>query len=107
MNTNAAVQKLRGGFTGPDVPPLTPLLGDYVNVGVRTPENRTDINQLIRVLKEIGARDYLHLVWTEKRYPSAWEDFKLMAQEFQKANIRLWLYLTPPSEDVPEPFGDD
>ncbi|MFW6159302.1 MAG: hypothetical protein ACOC8E_08095 [Planctomycetota bacterium] len=33
----------RGGFTGPKVPSLTPLLGDYVNVGVRTADGRTDI----------------------------------------------------------------
>lgn len=95
------------GFTGPDVPALAPMLGDYVNVGVRTPEGRTDIPRLLGVLKEMGARDYMHLVYLEKSYPGAWEDFQRMAPEFQKAGIRLWLYLTPPSEGVPEPLGDD
>ena len=97
----------RGGFTGPSVPCLVPLLGDYVNVGVRTPEGRTDIPRLVGVLKKMNAKDYMHLVWKEKQYPFAWQDFKLMAPEFRKAGIRLWLYLTPPSEGVPEPFGGD
>jgi hypothetical protein len=101
------VQEVRGRFTGPEVPALTPLLGDYVNVGMRTPENRTDIARLLAVLKEMGAKDYMHLVWREKEYPSAWRDFQSMAPEFQKANINLWLYLTPPSEGVPDPFGGD
>ncbi len=107
IDKDAGVHKHRGGFTGPDVPFFSPLLGDYVNVGVRTPEKRTDIDRLIKGLKEMGVQDYMHLVWTEKRYPSAWQDFRLMAPEFQKANIGLWLYLTPPSEGVPDPFGDD
>lgn len=97
----------RGSFTGPDVPSLAPLLGDYVNTGARTSEQRTDIARLLAVLKEMRARDYMHLVWNEKAYPSAWKDFQLMAPEFQNANIGLWLYLTPPSEGAPEPFGDD
>ena len=101
------IHKPGKGFTGPHVPSLTPLLGDYVNVGVRTPENRTDIDGLISKLQEMGTQDYMHLVWTEGSYPSAWQDFKLMAPQFQKANINLWLYLTPPSEGVPDPFGDD
>ena len=95
------------GFTGPDVPALAPMLGDYVNVGVRTTEGRTDIPRLLATLKDMGARDYMHLVYQEKRYPGAWQDFQLMAPEFQKSGIRLWLYLTPPSEGVPDPYGDD
>lgn len=96
-----------GGFTGPGVPSLDPLLGDYVNIGTRTPQGRTDIPRLIGVLKKMNAKDYMHLIWKEKRYPFALHDFQLMAPEFQKTGIRLWLYLTPPSEGVPEPFGGD
>lgn len=95
------------GFTGLEVPALAPLLGDYVNVGVRTPQGNTDINRLLTTLKEMGAKDYMHLVWQEKQYPEAWRDFLRIAPEFQKENIGLWLYLTPPSEGVPEPYGDD
>ncbi|MCC6127132.1 MAG: hypothetical protein IT426_19395 [Pirellulales bacterium] len=105
--THVNVRDTRGGFTGPDVPSLAPLLGDYVNVGVCTPQKRTDVARLLVVLKEMGARDYMHLVWREKEFPSAWKDFQLMALAFQKANIGLWLYLTPPSEGVPDPFGGD
>ena len=105
--TRINVRESRGGFTGPSVPSLVPLLGDYVNVGVRTPQKRTDIDRLLAALKETGARDYMHLVWQEKSYPSAWKDFQIMAPKFQKANIGLWLYLMPPSEGVPDPFRGD
>lgn len=104
---NIPAAEKSSGFTGPDVPALTPILGDYVNIGVRTGEDRTDIPKLMGILKEIGAEDYMHLVWQEKHYPGAWDDFKAMTPVFQEAGIRLWLYLTPPSEGVPEPFGDD
>ena len=104
---NASSYEASRGFTGPDVPALAQMLGDYVNVGVRTPEWRTDIPRLLEMLKEIGAKDYMHLVYQEKHYPGAWQDFQLMAPEFQKVGIRLWLYLTPPSEGVPDPYGDD
>jgi hypothetical protein len=98
----------RGGFTGPAVPSLAPLWGDYVNVGVRTAEGRTDIPKLMAVLEKMKAQDYMHLVWGESRYPGGWEDFKLLAPVFQKAERRLWLYLVPPSEPPkPEPFGYD
>lgn len=101
------LQHPQAGFTGPDVPALAPMRGDYANIGVRTPENRTDRPRLLAALKEEGARDYMHLVWNEKLYPGAWQDFQLMAPEFETAGINLWLYLTPPSEGAPEPFGDD
>jgi hypothetical protein len=90
------------------LPAFKSLLGDYCLTGVRTKDGRTDIPKLITALKLMGARDYFHLVWSGKDYPSSWADFKLMAPEFQKAGIRLWLYLTPPSEPPPpEPFGYD
>ena len=96
-----------GGFTGPDVPALTPMMADYANIGVKTSPGRTDVPQLLGVLQEIHATDYMHLVWREDYYPSAWDDFQLMAPQFQQAGIRLWLYLTPPSEGVPDPFQGD
>jgi hypothetical protein len=97
-----------GGFTGPGVPDFVPLLADYVALGVRTGDGRTDIPKLMAALNKIGARDYLHLVWSKDLYPNSWEDFKLLAPEFRKAGLRLWLYLAPPSEPpAPEPFGHD
>lgn len=108
VRADVAVQDAGGSFTGPEVPALTPLLGDFCNEDVRTPENRTDIGRLLAVLQQIGAKDYMHMVWTEKRYPGAWEDFQMMAPEFGKAHIGLWLYLSPPNgNDVPAPFGGD
>ena len=97
----------RGGFTGPGVPALAAMRGDYVNVGVRTAERQTDIPRLMAALRKIHATDYMHLVWTQRRYPGGWKDFNRLAPVFQKAGLRLWLYLTPPSEGVPEPFGGD
>jgi hypothetical protein len=90
------------------VPAFKPLRGDYALVGARGPDGRTDIPKLMAVLKELGVRDYFHLVWAKPNYPESWEDFKLLAPEFQKAGIRLWMYITPPSEPpAPEPFGFD
>jgi hypothetical protein len=97
----------RGGFTGPEVPVMPFMLGDYCLNGVRTPEGRTDVAKLIATLQDMHVSDYMHLVWRDRSYPHAWEDFQAMAPEFQKAGIRLWLYLTPPSETPPTPFGKD
>ena len=82
--------------------------GDYACIGVRTPEGRTDIPKLMAALKDMGAKDYFHLVWAKPSYPESWEDLKLLAPEFDKAGLRLWMYITPPSEPpAPEPFGLD
>ncbi len=97
----------RPGFSGPGVPAFAPWLGDYCNVGVTTGAGRTDIPKLLAALEEIGARDYLHLVWKESSYPGGWEDFGRLAAGMSKAGRRLWLYITPPSEGEPEPFGGD
>jgi hypothetical protein len=97
----------RGGFTGSEVPAAPLMLGDYCLNGVRTSEGRTDVPRLIAVLRDMQVTDYMHLVWRERSYPHAWDDFQAMAPEFQKAGIRLWLYLTPPSETPPAPFGND
>jgi hypothetical protein len=98
----------RGGFTGLGVPAFVPILGDYALIGVQTADKRTDIPKLMAALKNMGAKDYLHLIWSKNLYPSSWEDFTLLAPEFQKAGLRLWLYLAPPSEPpAPEPFGHD
>lgn len=97
----------RGGFTGPYVPTFVPVFGDFVNRGVRTAERRTDIPRLIKALQDTGAQDYMHFVWSEERYPAAWEEFQTMAPAFQAADINLWLYLTSPKQGAPEPFGED
>jgi hypothetical protein len=90
------------------LPPFPPIRGDYACIGVRTPDGRTDIPKLMAALKGMGARDYFHLVWAKPNYPGSWEDFKLLAPHFEKAGMRLWLYITPPSEPpAPEPFGFD
>jgi hypothetical protein len=114
-STASAVQKnapaepgRRVGFTGPGVPAFVPMLADYALIGVQTADKRTDVPKLMTALKNMGAKDYLHLVWSKDLYPNSWEDFKLLAPEFRKAGLRLWLYLAPPSEPpAPDPFGQD
>jgi hypothetical protein len=92
----------------PNKAALRPFLGDYGQIGVRAEDGRTDIPKLMAALDNMGAGDYMHLVWGEKQFPRAWDDFKLMAAEFHKAGKRLWLYLVPPSEPpAPAPFGHD
>jgi len=100
-----AATDLPAGTSAPPAPPF--MLGDYCLTGVRTPEGRTDVPKLLTALKEMRVTDYMHLVWREKTYPHAWDDFTAMAPAFQLAGIRLWLYLTPPSEGFPEPFGSN
>jgi hypothetical protein len=107
MSSVPATHPARGGFTGPEVPTAQMMLGDYCLYGVKTADGRTDVPKLLAVLREMKVSDYMHLVWRERSYPHAWEDFQAMAPAFQKAGIRLWLYLTPPSETPPVPFGND
>jgi hypothetical protein len=106
--TDRNIPSFRDRLVDEGIPTFRPLLGDYALIGARTGEGRTDVPKLMAALQSIGAKDYLHLVWSKENYPLSWEDFKLLAPEFQKAGLRLWLYLTPPSEPpAPEPFGFD
>lgn len=41
-DSNDQTSGRRGGFTGPEVPSLTPLLGDYVHVGVKRRRGRVE-----------------------------------------------------------------
>jgi hypothetical protein len=86
---------------------LLTVIGDYGGKGVRKSNGRIDVPKLITVLKKIHAKDYMHLVWTRRAYPQSWEDFQEMAPQFQEANLNLWLYITPPDEGAPDPFGGD
>jgi hypothetical protein len=85
----------------------SPLLGDYAPTGATIPDSgrKVDIPALMRVLKRIHARDYMHLVWANDEYADAWNDFKPLAEECEAAGVRLWLYLPPPTgKPPPEPF---
>jgi len=90
-------------------PPLgdfapSPLLGDYAPTGATTqPGNKVDPWGLMGALTTIHASDYMHLVWGNDEYRDAWNDFEPLAAQCQAAGMRLWLYLTTPSEE-PEPY---
>jgi|GEM_PF-1182253 len=89
----------------PEFPVVESLRGDYYHLGVRADNGGTDIPRLVAALKKMHAKDYMHQIWKDG---NSWQDFQLMAPEFQKAGIRLWLYLVPPSEPpAPEPFKYD
>jgi hypothetical protein len=86
------------------------IRGDYRVDGVRSPNGRADIPLLISKLNEIGAGHFMQLIWSQAHSvsPHGWEDFQLMAPEFQANQLNLWAYLVPPSElPAPDPFGHD
>jgi hypothetical protein len=98
---------LLAGFTGPGVPALPTILGDYASTGAQLENGRVDVPKLIDSLQQVGATDYFHLVWRDWVVPGGWEDFSIMAPQFDAAGIRLWLYLTPPASYSPDPFRGD
>lgn len=90
-----------------------PLYGDY-GAEIREKKPRADglfhvdTPQMIHHLKDLKVNTYFYLVWHQ---PSDWDDLR---NEFlpaaQKAGIRVWVYLVPPSETAihsPEPYGKD
>jgi len=95
----------------PPVPLLTgPIYADY-DTEIREPVARADVYghidtpRLIQRLKDGNMKTYAFLV---KHQVTDWNDFRLeFLPAAQTAGIKVWLYLTPPSEVTPEPFRDD
>jgi hypothetical protein len=97
----------KAGFTGPDVPTLGTVKGDFYSQGATLANGRTNIPLLVNDLLQIHATDYWEGVGPNDS-PYAWDDFQLMAPAFQQAGIRLWLMLTPPAvTPAPTPYGYD
>lgn len=94
----------------PPRPAYSGMLADYAGV-VREATPRAD-GQLhvdtpatIAKLKSLHVTDYFYLVWQQA---SDWDD--LSAQFLpaaQKAGIKVWVYLVPPSEGPSQPYGAD
>ena len=64
-----------------------------------------DSPALIQKLLDGNIKTYAFLVWHQT---TDWNDFRLeFLPAAQAAGLSVWLYLTPPSEGTPAPFGDD
>jgi len=92
-----------------DATPLPEIiLGDY-NAELRGPDNRVDIPLMIQRLKDMQANTFFWLIW---HAPTDWEDLQRFLPEAQKAQIQVWAYLCPHSEQggqwpYSEPFRLD
>ncbi|NUR89324.1 MAG: hypothetical protein HOY71_35015, partial [Nonomuraea sp.] len=89
---NAALAGMKAAQTG----------GNTVGDVIREDKPRADgyrhidTAATIRVLKSVGLNTYVYLIWNS---PTDWQD---LTEEFapaaEKAGIKVWLYLVPPSE---------
>lgn len=86
-----------GGFTGPQVPTLTPIMGDYCDAS-RAYTQPGDVTTLIQSLQDAGVNDYFQIGTAGSRI-----SFEEMALHMQPLGIRLWKYypagLGAPSQD--------
>ena len=94
-----------------------PVYADYGAV-VRETSPRADgyshVNTpyLIQKLVAGNIKTYAFLIWNANSYKTDWDDFRLeFLPAAQAAGINVWLYLTPPTENIPPtaytPFADD
>jgi hypothetical protein len=70
------------------------ILGDY-DAELRGDDGRVDIPLMVQRLQDMGANTYMWLIWHK---PTDWEDLQRFLPEAAKANIQVWAYLCPPSE---------
>lgn len=64
-----------------------------------------DTSSTISRLQDMNANTYVYLVWNdETQWPDLVNEFLPAAQA---ADITVWVYLTPPSEGAPTPYGSD
>ena len=89
-------------------PVLKGTLGDY-DLEPRTPDGRVDIPRLVEQIRAAHMNMYDWLIWHD---PRDWEDLQRFLPEAEKLGIRVWVTVTPPSEqggDFPhsEPFRLD
>src|SRR5579875_676532 len=105
----AGVEPVATATTAPH-PAYSGMLADYAApVRESTPradgQLHVDTPATITKLKSLHVTDYFYLVWQQA---SDWTD--LSAQFLpaaQKAGIKVWVYLVPPSEGPSQPYGAD
>lgn len=94
-----------------------PIYADYAGVVRETTARadghlHVDTPYLIQKLISGNIKTYAYLVWNANSYKTDWDDFRLeFLPAAQAAGIDVWLYLTPPTENIPPaaytPFADD
>ena len=88
---------------------LKGTLGTY-GAPPRHKNGRVDTARLLSELADIHANTYNWLIWQNKK---DWNDLKIFLHEANKANIKVWVTVVPPSESKPiakhssEPYGLD
>lgn len=84
----------------------------YIEAKAVKPEVRMDIDRLVRELVDLKVNTYCFLIWHQA---VDWVELHRFLPEARKHGIRVWVYLTPPSEQPPnnasygydEPFRMD
>jgi hypothetical protein len=77
---------------------------------IRTPDGHLDISRLLAELGELGANNYNFLIGLAD---TDWDDLRAFLPLAEKAKIRVWVTLLPPTESPPhskkfsEPFRLD
>jgi hypothetical protein len=74
----------------------------YVQRKAVGPEPRMDIDRLIKDLVDLHVNTYVFLIWHQA---ADWVELHRFLPEARKHGIRVWVYLTPPSEQPPQ-FSD-
>ena len=78
-------------------------LGTYANPP-RFEDGRVDHKRLIAELKDIHANTYIWVI--PPTHPEDWEALKQFLPLANKAKLKVWVSLRPPSEPpIPQPFG--
>lgn len=90
----------------PGVPPPAPdishrLLADY-DAELRLPNGRVDVDGTLNRVKQLGVGAYY---WLVGHAPTDWDDLKLFLPKAAKAGVQVWVYLLPPRESPPSPYG--
>lgn len=94
--------------SGPQVPSITNVKCHYGTV-IRETAPRSDgkyhvdTPATIARVQELNVTTFAYLMWTRTE---DWDDFRLeFLPAAQAAGIKVWAYLTPPSEGCPVPYG--
>jgi hypothetical protein len=101
--TLALVCALAGTAFGQDKPVLRPAwlglhFADY-DAEPRRPDGHVDGDRLLARLKELHATTYYWLIYHAS---TDWEDLTAFLPKAAEANLKVWVYLVPPTESAPK-----
>ncbi len=78
-----------------------PGLADY-DSELRLPNGRVDIDRTLRRVKQLHVGTYYFLI---DHAATDWDDLKLFLPKAAKAGLEVWVYILPPRESPPSPYG--